>query len=152
MMHHVHHHTQPAQLEKYSFLWSEARLIVAALALFLGGVPPIMYLAQVLGLYNPLYSLLTMAWILSGLASAYMLYRWNMNGRKLFGAREPKDMYAFFVSVISGLNLGFAGLLGTNIGMSISSAYPLFIAVGVAYILSAVHLNKRWREHGQKIF
>src|SRR3989344_2566175 len=31
-------------LERYSFLWSEVRLIIAALALFLGGVSPLLKL------------------------------------------------------------------------------------------------------------
>ncbi len=152
MQHHIHHHTQPAQLEKYSFLWSEARLIIAAFALFLGGVPPLRYFLGGQMSYGFINLVLTLSWLISGVASAYMLYRWNENGRMLFGKKQSNDLYAFLVSVVSGLNLGLVAILGRNIGMGISSSYLVFVIVGVVYIISAMHLHRCWKENGGKIF
>jgi len=59
---------------------------------------------------------------------------------------------AFFVSVVSGLNLGLSGLTGSNIGMGISSSKIVFIIVGVLYLASAWHLWKRWKENNEKVF
>jgi uncharacterized membrane protein YuzA (DUF378 family) len=147
----INHHTQPAQLERYSFVWSEVRLVVAAVALFLGGVPPVLYFGPV-AMYGLLSSLLKIAWLISGVASVYMLYRWNNNGRQLFGGKNSKDMYTFGVSVVSGINLGLVGLLGSNIGMSISSSKLIFWIVGIIYLVSARHLWKRYSKSGGKIF
>ncbi|HWO06995.1 MAG TPA: hypothetical protein VNM40_00215 [Candidatus Paceibacterota bacterium] len=54
--------------------------------------------------------------------------------------------------VISGLNLGLVGLIGQDVGMSISSSYAVFVLVGIAYLAAAYHLYTRWRAHGEKIF
>ncbi len=135
-------------IEKYSFLWSEARLIIAAVALFMGGVPPVYRFLPIAAIV----SFLGLAWILSGVAAAYLLYRWQTSGQKLFGAKNQKDTGAFFVMVISGINLGLAGLLGKNIGMSISTNYIVFVLVGLLYLASAWYLYQRWNSHGQKIF
>jgi glucose dehydrogenase len=62
------------------------------------------------------------------------------------------DTATFMVSTISGLNLGIAGIMGINIGMSISSSTILFIIVGVIYLASGKYLYKRWNESGKKIF
>ena len=70
----------------------------------------------------------------------------------LFGKKDTKDTVAFFVSVISGINLGLVGLLGRNIGMSISSNYTVFVVVAVVYVVSAGYLYKRWNESGRKLF
>lgn len=141
-------HTHPDQLEKYAFLWSEARLPIAAIALFLGGVSPIMKIFS----SSAVYSLLNLSWIISGVASAYLLYMWYTKGMKLFGGTSHLDAGAFFVSIISGINLGLVGILGTNIGMSISSNIIIFIIVGVLYLVSALHLFMRWNESGKKLF
>ncbi len=148
----ITHQTQPAQLEKSSFVWSEVRLVVAAVALFLGGIPPVLYFGLPSGLYSLTNSLLQIAWIISGVASVYLLYRWNEGGRKLFGAQLPHDTYAFFVGVVSGINLGLTGLTGNNIGMSFSSNRIVFLVVGVAYLWAANHLWSRWRATGEKLF
>lgn len=138
------------QLERYSFLWSEARLVIAAVALFIGGVPPLQAYGHLpSGLTS---SLLTIAWLISGLASGYLFYRWYTGNKMLFGRKENLDTAAFFVSVISGINLGVVGLLRTNIGMSISSNQMIFNLVGLLYIVSAGYLYKRWLSHGQRIF
>lgn len=139
-------HMSSDKLERYSFLWSEVRLVVAAVALFLGGVPPITRFAPGLSGTLPL------AWIISGLVSAYLLYQWNARGRRLFGGTTPLDMYAFFVSVVSGLNLGLVPIVGTNIGMSLSSNRGLLVIVGLLYLVAANHLYRRWNASGQKIF
>ena len=39
----IQEHTTPEKLEKYSFLWSEARLVVTSIALFMGGVSPLLF-------------------------------------------------------------------------------------------------------------
>lgn len=145
-------HTQPNQLERYSFWWSEARLVVAALALFLGGVPPIYALLRIPSLFGLLSLLLTLAWIISGAASGYLLYRWYSGNRMLFGGKAPLDTTAFLVSVVSGINLGLAGIIRTNLGLSISSNKLVLILVGLLYLAAAGYLYQRWAASGRKIF
>jgi uncharacterized membrane protein YuzA (DUF378 family) len=148
----IQEHTTPKMLEWYSFLWSEARLLVAAVALFIGGTPPVLALNPLPALYGLISSLLTIAWVISGLAAAYLLYRWFTGGQKIFGEKVQLDSGAFFVLVVSGFNLGFAGLMGSNIGMSISTNQAIFYLVGILYIAAAVHLYRRWSANGQKLF
>ncbi len=140
------------ELERYSFLWSEARLLIGALALFLGGVPPIVLLLGGSALVGIVALVLKLAWIASGVAAVYLLYRWYGNGMTVFGGKNLKDTLAFGVMVVSGLNLGIVGLIGTNIGMSIASSRPVFIIVGVVYLFCAYYLYQRWKLHGEKLF
>lgn len=144
----IEHYTHPHVLERYAFIWSEARLIIAALALFLGGVPPIIYLlpSSLVGLTS---ILLKTAWLISGVVSVYLLYRWLHHGQRLFGGTDKRDLVAFLVLVISGINLGLVGLIGRNVGMSISSSYAIFVLVGIVYLVSAYHLYARRRTHGK---
>ena len=146
----IKHHTHPDQLERYSFLWSEARLVIAAFALFLGGVPPIIRFFP--GMFALTRPLLTISWVISGVAAAYLLYRWNQDGQRLFGAKEGMDLYAFVVLVVSGLNLGITGIAGINIGMSISSSRPIFVLVGVLYLIAGWRLWQRWQANHSKLF
>jgi len=146
------HHTHPDNLEKYAFIWSEARLLIAALALFIGGYPPVLYFLPISDLYGVIYALLKLAWIISGVASVYLAYRWLSAGQKLFGHKDMKDAVAFFIMVVSGVNLGLVGLIGQNIGMSISSSYALFVVVAVLYLVSAYHLYTRWKKSGERLF
>ncbi len=148
----VEHHTQPHMLERYSFLWSEARLLIAAVALFIGGIPPLLAWNPISSLYNLFSGLLTIAWILSGIASAYLLYRWTHNAHVLFGKKDQKDTVSFFISIVSGLNLGLAGITGNNIGMAIAHSRIIFSLVGLLYVATAVYLYKRWSNFGNKIF
>lgn len=148
----ISQHTTPEKLERYGFLWSEARLVVAALALFLGGYPPVLYFNPLPALYSPLSSLLTLAWIISGIVSAYLVYQWHKNNQTIFGGKDMKDTIAFFVNIVSGINLGLTGILGENIGMNISSDKVVFMVVGVLYLATAYHLYTRWNAHGQKLF
>ena len=140
---------QPSQLVRNSFYWSQARLVLAAVALFLGGTPAVIYFFPYSG---SLWSLLKVAWLVSGLASAYLGYRWYTGGQRVFGGKDQKDAAAFGVSVVSGLNLGITGLLGTNIGMSISSHSTVFIIVGAVYLAAAWHLHRRFKEKGENLF
>jgi hypothetical protein len=144
----MNEHTQPHNLEKYSFLWSEARLVIAAGALLLGGIPPLTYLPLPSGLMG---TVLTLSWLISGAASIYLLYRWNTGGRLLFGGKDTKDTVAFFVMAITGINLGLVPFMG-NIGMSISSNYIIFVLAAVVYLAAAVYLHRRWKAFGSKIF
>ncbi len=149
----INEHTTPAKLEYYSFMWSEVRLVIAAIALFVGGIPPIyLLLGSVPGIYGLLQPLLVLSWLVSGAASGYMAYRWNKGGQMLFGKKEQNDTYAFFVSVVSGINLGLTGLLGNNIGMSISHNKTIFLLVGLLYLASAGYLWKRWNSNNHHIF
>lgn len=141
-------HTTPDKLERYSFLWSMARLFLAAAALFIGGYPVATRIIPI-----PLTSsLLVLCWLISGVASVYLAYRWNIDGQKLFGKKDGLDRVVFFVTVISGINLGLVPILGQNIGMSISTNQIIFFIVGLVYLACAYHLLKRWKAHGEKIF
>jgi len=148
----INEHISPAKLEYYSFLWSEARLVIAAVALFVGGVPPLFYFLRIPGLYGLFNTLLTLAWLISGVASAYLLYRWYKGNMTVFGGKEQMDVAAFFVSVVSGINLGLTGLLRNNIGMSITQNQIIYIVVGVLYLAAAYRLYTRWNSSGKKIF
>ncbi len=139
-------------LERYSFLWSEARLVIAAIALFLGGVPVLRVILPIPGLYGFVGLILTLSWIISGVVSGYLLYRWMKSNKTLFGGKNQRDAVAFFVNIISGFNLGITGLFGRNIGMTISSNRVIFGAVAILYLLVAVYLFRRWKESGRRIF
>ncbi|MEK7630562.1 MAG: hypothetical protein AAB417_00835 [Patescibacteria group bacterium] len=144
--------TKPENLEKYSFLWSEARLLVAAVALFAGGIPAV-YLLPIPYLFVGLVStLLTLSWLVSGAASAYLGWRWYTGGQKVFGKKDTRDTVAFFVSVVSGINLGLVPILGNNIGMSIAWGGFVFTVTAILYVVAAVHLWMRWNAHGKKVF
>lgn len=142
----------PGNLEKYAFLWSQTRLLIAAVALFIGGVPPILKFNPIAGLYHPLSSLLNLAWIISGVVSAYLLYHWYTNKQKVFGGTKPLDTAAFFINIITGFNLGLAGFLGFNLGMSIYATKPTFIITGLIYLAVAAYLFRRWNENQEKLF
>lgn len=145
-------HATPSKLEYYSFIWSEARLVVAAVALLLGGVPPILFFLSIPFLYGVLSVGLKISWIVSGVASAYLAYRWYKGGQTIFGGKDQKDLGALLVSVVSGINLGLTGLFNTNIGMSMVSWYPIFVAAAVLYLAAAYHLYRRWNASGRKVF
>lgn len=148
----LHHHTHPDALELYSFYWSEARLFIAAIALFVGGYPPIYYILPIPALYGIIGLVLKLAWLISGVAAAYLAYRWLGAGQTLFGQKDTKDKVAFFVLVVSGINLGLVGLINQNIGMTISSSYALFVLTGIIYLVAAYRLHARWKTSGHKMF
>jgi uncharacterized membrane protein YuzA (DUF378 family) len=145
----IKEHTTPEKLELYSFYWSETRLVIAAGALFLGGIPPIQFLFP-LPIFNPI---LNLCWIISGAVSGYLIWRWWNNEQKVFGGKDKIDLAAFFVNVVTGINLGLAGLLGQNIGMTIvANNRMIFFVAGLAYLWAAYHLWNRWNKFGKKIF
>lgn len=134
---------EPSTLLQFSFWWSEARLVVAALTLFVGASPLIYTILPIPFLYGTIGFFLKLAWIISGLTAAYLGYRWYVGGQKLFGGTDLYDRIAFAVMCISGINLGIAGILSINIGMTISTSYILFVLMGVAYLWSAYRLFSR---------
>ena len=136
------------KLECWSFWWSEIRLIIAAIALFLGGVPPVLKLLPGMPLVG---AVLTICWIVSGVASLYLLYLWWGHWR-VFGGKDTADVVAFLIMCVSGLNLGFAGIFGRNIGMQINSSYAVFVLVALVYLVTAFYLNQRWRSNGKRVF
>ncbi|MDP3645627.1 MAG: hypothetical protein Q8R25_00885 [bacterium] len=131
-------------------MWSEARLLVAAVALLLGGVSPILLVVP--ASFEFTVTLLKLAWLVSGVASLYLAYRWYSAKQTLFGKKDGADTLAFFVMVVSGINLGLTGALGQNIGMSILSGRTVFFVVALLYLWTAYHLWKRWNSHGKKLF
>jgi hypothetical protein len=141
----IHRHTHPDALERYSFWWSEARLLLAAVALIAGGVPPIFFVTP-----YPLLSLavlgLKIAWLVSGLAAAYLMYRWYNGGMRVFGGKDMGDLLAFWVMVVSGFNLGLTGILGQNPGMTIASGRTIFFVVAIIYVVTAAYLYRRWNQ------
>jgi len=144
--------TRPENLEKYSFLWSEARLIIAAFALLLGGTPPLYWLLGSSVFYGLVGTILTLSWLISGAASVYLGWRWYTGGQKVFGKKDMRDTVMFFVSVISGINLGLVPLIGNNIGMRIAWGGFVFTVTALLYVVAAVHLWMRWNAHGKKVF
>jgi len=134
---------EPSSLLRFSFWWSEVRLVLAAATLFVGASPLIYLVLPIPFLYGAIGFFLKLAWIVSGLTAAYLGYRWFVGGKKLFGANDLYDRVAFAIMVISGLNLGIAGILNVNIGMSISTNYILFVLMGAAYLWSAYRLYLR---------
>ena len=146
----LNHHTKPANLLRYSFLWNEARLVIAALSLIFGAEPILSRILPSSG-----YGLWTLATFISGLAAAYLLYAWNKGGQKLFGKKDRADLIAFMIATLSGLHLAYAGLLGTNLIMAYTpySLLSTVIYLGAAlYLWSAWHLHKRYKENGEKLF
>lgn len=138
-------------LETYSFWWSELRLLVAATALFLGGIPPI-YLLVPTSFYSVTMLALKLAWVISGVAAIHLLYRWYDRGQRLFGRRDHKDTLAFLVLIVSGINLGFAGIFGLNLGMTVTTSHFIFFLVGIAYLFAAYQLWMSFKKNRNKVF
>lgn len=141
----------PHKLERYAFLWSEARLIVAAVALLIGGVPPV-YLIAPASLFGIARTGLLAAWIISGIAALYLVYRWWNHGQKVFGGKNTHDMLAFAVLALSGINLGLTGVMSKNIGMTILHGRFVFFVTAAIYLAAAYHLYNRWKKSGERLF
>ena len=138
----------PDELERYSFLWSEARLLTAAVALFLKGVPPLFLLSSA-----PIALIaLKIAWIISGAAAGYLLYRWVNSDLKVFGSDDIKDKITFLICVVTGLHLGVMGLTGINIGFQITKNPAVLFVVAIIYVVTALYLFWRWSTLGRKLF
>lgn len=142
----IKEHTKPKNLLKYAFMWNQIRLVIAAASLILGGFPVVLRIFS--SSSSMVSSLLTVSWIISGLAAAYLFYLWIKGGKKLWGGTDNVDMAAFAIAIISGLHLGIAGVLGTNIGMSVVPSGLLtfvMLIAGALYLWSAFHLHNRYR-------
>ncbi len=144
------HLNKTEQLECYAFWWSEIRLIIAGVALLMGGIPPLFLVLP--GMYALTNPLLKICWIISGLAALYLGYRWYEKKMVIFGGKDNTDSTAFALMIVTGLNLGFTGLSGTNIGMSIIGGRVIFFIAGVIYLVTAYYLNKRWKQNHKKVF
>ncbi len=148
----IKEHTTPEKLERYAFLWSLAKLGVAALSLFFGATPFI-YNIPVLMRFGS--SLLPLSWLISGVAAGYLLYRWHKGGQKLFGGTDKKDKVLFFVLGVTGINLGLTAF-GNNIGMSLLYGMPIadivFKLTALVYLFTLYHLYTRWQASGEKLF
>jgi uncharacterized membrane protein YuzA (DUF378 family) len=145
-------HTTPEKLERYAFLWSEARLALGALALLIGGIPPALFFIPISGLYPLIILGLKLAWLISGAAAGYLLYRWYGGGQTIFGGNDTKDTVAFMIMNVTGINLGLTGLLGQNIGMTLFSGRVVFALAGIIYIATGVYLYQRWKANKERLF
>ncbi len=137
-------------LERYSFMWSLARMGIGALSLFFGATP-ILY-TFVGG------SVMSVAWLISGVASIYLGYQWYQGGRTLFGTKKTQDTVAFLLMVLTGINLGYAAI-GGNISMmftysvvSASVASLVFKATALAYLGAGYYLYTRWKASAERMF
>lgn len=150
----IKEHTTPEKLLHYSFLWSLLSILFTAFTLFLGASPVIFKIipSSFSSLFSLVSSLLAASWIISGLAAGYLLYRWNTGGKMVFGGKKRHDLVAFFILVVTGLNLGFAGLFGSNIALSIITSSLLLKLGGVMYLVIVGYLFNRWSESGKKLF
>lgn len=147
----VKEHGTPDKLEYYAFMWSLARMVLAAVALLLGGVP-VVYKILGYSAYSTVGSLLNLAWVISGVAAGYLLYMWFKNDKRVFGGSEQKDTVAFFVMIVSGFNLGLAGLDAGNIGLNMFRG-DVFLYIGAAiYIVATYYLYTRWVSNGRQLF
>lgn len=144
-------HGTPEKLEYYAFMWSMARMLIAALSLVLGG--PVVY--EILGyqnMFSTVGALYDLACVISGVAAAYLLYLWFQNGNRVFGASDQKDTIAFFVMVVSGFNLGLVGLGAENPGLSIFSAQVFWYLGAAIHLAATYYLYTRWVSNGKRLF
>jgi hypothetical protein len=150
----THKYLEEKSLERWSFLWSEVRLLIAAVALFIGGVPPLLYMAvNAPELAETLVLVLKVSYLISGVTAAYLLYRWVVGGRVLLGRKNNMlDTVAFLVMTVSGINLGLVPLIGKNIGLSYVTNPMVLVVVAVIYIATAIYMFQRWQKHNDRLF
>lgn len=141
----------PDRLAGLAFLWSEARLIIAAVALVMGG-PPVLLFLPIAPIYGLLVLLVKLSWIVSGAASLYLLMRWAQAKWYVFDKTSRNDVIAFVIMIVSGINLGLTGIIQVNPGLSIFSAYLFSLVGAVAYVWAAYRLYVKWEESGRKVF
>jgi len=145
----ITNHMTSSNLERYSFYWLLALLVSSAAALFLGARPPI---TLITGYSSAIWSLLNVAWIISGVTSVYLTYQWIQHEKILFGAKESKDVAAFGFMMLSGFNIGILGILGTNIYFEIFMGTIVFVITGIISVAVAAYLYKRWQENDKSLF
>lgn len=124
-------------------------MIIAAAALLMGGVPPL-FLILPASAFSAL--ILKVCWLISGAAAIYLAYRWHMAKHTLFGRKNSTDITAFLVMIVSGINLGWTGVSGSNFGMSIWSGRFIFLVVGILYLWAAYYLWNRYNKSGKRLF
>jgi uncharacterized membrane protein YuzA (DUF378 family) len=139
------------QLANYAFLWSEARLVIAAIALVMGG-PPVLLFFPFAPIYGLLVLLVKLAWIVSGVASLYLLYRWAGASWYVFDKANRGDVSAFVVMIVSGINLGITGIIQVNPGLSFFPAYVFSLIGAGAYAWAAYRLYVKWQGSGRRVF
>jgi uncharacterized membrane protein YuzA (DUF378 family) len=61
-------------------------------------------------------------------------------------------MLAFLLLILSGLNLGFAGVFGLNLGMNITRNPIIFFIIGILYLFAAYQLWTSYQKNKRKIF
>lgn len=140
----------PDNLIRYAFYWSLARMGIAVLSLFFGATP---FLGKFVG-----YNLMMLAWLVSGVASVYLGYRWYTGGKTVFGGKNQKDTIAFLIMVVTGINLGYTAI-DTNVGMNFTYSLVgsmnlddiVYKATAVLYALVAYYLYKRFKENGERV-
>ena len=147
----INEHTSPEKLERYAFLWSIARMVIAAFSLFFGAMPIIYRL----GSSSSFSSILPLLWLISGASAAYLLYLWHNAGHSLRAGNDNKSRAAFLIMIISGLNLGLAAV-GSNLGMNLVWDMPiadiLFKVTAILYLLVAHYLFTQWKANGERLF
>jgi len=141
----------PDTLATAAFLWSEARLVIAAVALVVGG-PPALVFFSIAPIYGLLVLLVKLSWIISGAASLYLAYRWFTAKGYVFDRTTRKDGAMLLVAIVSGINLGLTGILQVNPGLSLFTGYIFSLIGAVLYVYAAYHLYQRWEECGRKLF
>jgi hypothetical protein len=120
------------------------------MSLFLGGVPAV-YLLVPASMYSITTFALKLAWAISGVSAIHLLYRWYDSGQKIFSHKDHKDTLSFLLLIVSGLNLGFAGVFGVNLGMMIANGWILFV-MGVLYLLAAYQLWVSFKRNKNRVF
>lgn len=146
--------TAAERIEYYAFMWSMARMALAAIALLLGGMPLAVYVSQLIDAsfaYEIVRPLLSLSWILSGLAALYLLYRWSLNEYRIFNSTDRNKRIAIIVLIVSGINLSLTPILSKNIGISIAFGapfYQLILYAGAAvYLWVLFSLWTAWKKH-----
>ena len=134
-----------------AFLWSEARLIIAAVALVVGS-PPLLLFFPIAPIYGLLVLSVKLSWIVSGAASLYLLYRWSGAKWYVFGKAGRNDVIAFIIMIVSGMNLGVTGIIQVNPGLTFFSGYMFSLIAAVAYVWAAYRLYLAWDASGRRVF
>ena len=142
-------HTSSSSLERYSFYVLLALLVFSAVALFLGGRPPI---TLITGSSSVVWQLLSLGWLLSGVSAGYLAYQWAQNKKQLFGRSDIEDTLAFVFMIAAGLNLGITGATGVNIFLDLFMGRLSYIVTGVLCIGVAGYLYKQWQKNDDALF
>ena len=138
------------KLEMYAFVWLLLLLLFSAAAMFLGAQPLVLKVAG--SSSSGVYSLLNLAWIVSGVAAVYLTYLWVKGGKQVFGGNDQKSKFAFFFMLVAGYNMGLTGVLGNNIFLSFASGMALYVIAGALCLISAYLLWTGWKANGQSLF